>query len=240
MLPRVYVPQATSSSTTVRLDDDEGAHLVRVRRLGPGAAVRVFDGRGGEWQGTIETATHGVVVRLDGPVAPAPEPRIAYTAALAVLKGDATDEAVRDVVMLGAAAVRPFVAARSEVSVAALARGGRVARWQRIAVASSKQCGRAVVPPVTDAVAFAAIVAEPGERRLLLVEPGIPGARAIADVPAPYAVTLAIGPEGGWTGEEVADAVAAGWTLVRLGDRVLRAAAAPAVALAACQAVWRD
>lgn len=225
------------------LDGDEAAHLTRVRRLGAGAPVRVFDGAGHEWHGTIrDVGKRGVTVVLDGAAAPAAETRIDYTLAVAVLKGDATDETIRDGVMLGASAIRPFVAARSEVSLAALARGHRLERWTRVAVASAKQCGRAVVPRLDTPVAFDAIIdGDDQSTRLLMVEPaaGVE-ARLLADLPAPSAVTVAIGPEGGWAPDEVAAALAAGWTPVSLGARVLRAVSAPLVALAACQAVWRE
>ncbi|MFN7977013.1 MAG: RsmE family RNA methyltransferase [Vicinamibacterales bacterium] len=241
MIPRVYAPDANAVGETIALDADEAGHLVRVRRLGAGAEVRVFDGRGHEWHGTIRTAGKAsVTVSLDAVSTPVSEARIACTVALAALKADGMDEAVRDVVMLGAAEVRPFVAARSETSLAALDRGRRTERWARIAVASAKQSGRAVVPTVHGPVSFDALIGGTTGLRLLLVEPGCGEAVAIADVAAPAAVTLAIGPEGGWTAAEVAAARAAGWIAVRLGGRILRAETAPAVAMAACQAVWRD
>lgn len=241
MIPRVYAPGASAVGDTIALDEDEAGHLVRVRRLGVGAEVRVFDGRGHEWRGVIRSAAKtAVTVTLDAESRPVTEARIAYTVALAALKADGTDEAVRDVVMLGATAIRPFVSARSETTLAALDRGRRVERWGRIAVASAKQSGRAVVPAVHAPVAFETMLREAAGMRLLLVEPACGEAVAMADIAAPAAVTLAIGPEGGWTAAEVDAARAAGWTAVRLGGRILRADAAPAVALAACQAVWRE
>ena len=94
--------------------------------------------------------------------------------------------------------------------------------------------------PVHAPVAFETLLRETTATRLLLVEPACGEAVAIADVAAPAAVTLAIGPEGGWAPAEVEAARAAGWIAVRLGGRILRAESAPAVAVAACQAVWRD
>jgi 16S rRNA (uracil1498-N3)-methyltransferase len=79
---------------------------------------------------------------------------VALTLAQAVLKGDKMDDVVRDAVMLGFAVVQPIVTARSEVSLSALTRGDRHERWQRIAVSSAKQCGRAVVPVVAPPIAF--------------------------------------------------------------------------------------
>ena len=73
------------------------------------------------------------------------------TLVVSVLKGDKIDDVVRDAVMLGVTSIRPVVSERSEISLAAMAKSSRIARWQRIAVASAKQCGRAVVPAIHDA-----------------------------------------------------------------------------------------
>lgn len=245
MAARFYAPLASEPGQIVALPDEEARHLARVRRLGVGAEVQVFDGRGGEWRARVESAgARGVQVRLVEAVAPVPEPRVAVTLALALLKGDRMDDALRDAVMLGVAAVRPFGAARSAVplgSAVARAAGGR---WQRVAVAAAKQSGRAVVPVVHPPVPIGEILAEAGGARLLLVEPAVPGpARRVADLaaePPPPVATLAVGPEGGWTTGELDAARALGWQLVRLGARTLRADAVPLVALTALLAAWQE
>ena len=243
MRARVLARDAELAGQTITLPPDESAHVGRVLRLAAGAAVRVFDGRGREWDATIRSGgASRVTVTLGAAVTPAAESPVQYTLAAAVLKGDATDEMIRDAVMMGAARVRPFVATRSEVRLTTLARAGRASRWARIAVASAKQCGRAVVPPIDAPVAFTELIAgTETPARLLLVEPGVSGAVApLRSMARPAAVTLAIGPEGGWTADEIAAARAAGWTAVQLGARTLRAVSMALVALAACQAVWDD
>lgn len=237
------MPDASAPGEQLALPPDEAAHVSRVLRLAAGDSLRVFNGRGGEWTATItEGARSSVTVALTAVATPAREPRVRYTVALALLKGDGTDEAIRDAVMMGAALVRPFAAAHGEVSLTAALRGHRLERWRRVAVASAKQCGRAVVPEVVAPVAFSAIaVAAAAELRLLLVEPSALSATVtMADLPAPAAVTVAIGPEGGWSPDELALAGREGWVLASLGGRTLRATSAPLAALAACQAVWRD
>ena len=240
---RVYMPDPAPTGVPFALPPDEAAHVSRVLRLVAGDALRVFDGRGGEWQATVSSATRAAVtVTLGDAVTPARETRVRYTMALAVLKGDGTDDAIRDAVMMGVSRVRPFVAARSEISLASAARGHRLDRWVRVAVASAKQCGRAVVPEIAPLVEVDALWRQCDDPlRLLLVEPSAArDTRMTADVQPDTMVTIACGPEGGWTSDEMAAAVSAGWTLVSLGARTLRATSAPLAALAACQAVWRD
>ena len=71
------------------------------------------------------------------------------TLAQALLKSDKMDRVIRDAVMLGVAAVQPFVSRRTDVPMKALEKGGRQDRWDRTVISSAKQCGRAVVPPCT-------------------------------------------------------------------------------------------
>src|SRR6185503_6080269 len=109
---------------------------------------------------------------------------------------------------LGFAAVQPIVTARAEVSLAALTRGARHERWQRIAVSSAKQCGRAVVPVIAPPIAFEgpASLAHLPSPLFMLVEPGAAhGTTGLRDISesAPAAATLIVGPEGGWAPSEV-------------------------------------
>jgi 16S rRNA (uracil1498-N3)-methyltransferase len=209
--------------------------------------VRVFDGRGSEFAGVVESDGRDARVRLGERVPPAPEPRVALMLAHAVLKGDKMDDVIRDATMIGAAAVQPIVTARTEVARSALERGRRRERWQRIAISSAKQCGRAVVPEVAPPCSFDDLVASiaNGDRpspALMLVEPQA-AASAMAlrdlDVATPAAATLVIGPEGGWTPQEIAAAVSHCRTMT-LGGRTLRADAMGVVAVAALFARWGE
>lgn len=232
----------------MQLPDGEARHLTHVLRLGAGDEVRVFNGLGGEFLATVaEAGRRGVYVRVSEARTPAPEPCVRVSLAMAVLKGDKLDEAVRDAVMVGAAAIVPVVAARTEASPARLARTRRVERWSRIAAAAAKQSGRATVPPVMEAADFDAL---PGMLRsgvlpqpaFLLVEPAFDGpALGVRDVDPrpPDAATVLVGPEGGWTHEEIDRAVQVCQPL-RLGGRTLRADAAAVVALAALFSRWGE
>jgi 16S rRNA (uracil1498-N3)-methyltransferase len=237
---RFYAPAAGVTGDRILLPVDEAEHLTRVLRLSIGDRVRVFNGRGAEYEAVVDaTDREGVRLTIGAPCSTAPEPRVAITLAQAVLKGDKMDEVVRDAVMIGVAAIQPLVTARTEITVAALNRGRRRERWERIAVASAKQCGRAVVPRILEPQPFAAVsvptpvfvLAEPG------LGSGVPLRELDADIPDQ--ATLLVGPEGGWTAEEVRVAAALG-TLVTLGGRTLRADAMALVALAAMFAWWRE
>ena len=245
MLPRFYTPALALgvADSRVALPADEGAHASRVLRLSRGERVRVFDGAGHEWLGEIaEISKQQVVVSLIESLTPAPEPRVPIALAIAILKGDKMDDAVRDAVMLGAAAIQPLITERTEFSLAGVTRGNKVERWQRIAIASAKQCGRAVVPAIHLVQRWNDFLqsARAGTQ-LMLVEPEANGGtRTLRSLVRPSAATLIVGPEGGWTDGERRDAAAAGITAITMGGITLRADSMPLVALTAARTLWDD
>ena len=244
MRPRFYVPAVDERAARVDLPEDEAEHLVRVLRLGVGDEVEVFDGRGGMWRAAIVEATRkAAAIRTLERVTAARELSVDMTLVMSVLKGDKMDDVVRDAVMLGVAAIHPVVSERAETSMAALARGSRIARWQRIAVSSAKQCARAVVPAVHHATPLEWYWNEKTDAtRLLCVEPtaALGEVLPVHRVARPKAAHLIVGPEGGWAVTEVAAAHESGAILMSLGARTLRADAVPIVALTALLTTWGE
>ena len=247
MLPRFYVPTLDASATLAVLPAEESHHLSRVLRLGRGDEVTVFDGRGHEFLARVEDASRAAAtVTLIRPVQAAPEPAVRVTLVQAVLKGDKMDDVVRDATMAGAAHVAPIITARTEIKVSALKRGHAAERWQRVAIASAKQCRRAWVPSIDLAVPVLTWLAEPFPGpRLLLVEPSagetaVLSMRALQTHPRPESAACLVGPEGGWTPEEREAALAAGCVPATLGALTLRADAVGLAVLAALSVVWGD
>jgi 16S rRNA (uracil1498-N3)-methyltransferase len=252
MPPRFYAPDLLGDRDTVVLTGDEAMHLTRVLRLGAGAAVRVFDGRGLEREAVVEAVGgREVKLRVGVRVDSARELAFPLTLAQSVLKADAFDGIVRDATMLGVTAIQPVLAARSEITAAALERGRRVERWTRIAISSAKQCRRAVVPEIRAPLSFSAARAETmgigtGSRpvAVLLVEPAAAAGNAeigaLATLARRSGVAVFVGPEGGWTEGEIAEAATAGMRFVTLGDRTLRADAAALVALPVLLYLWGE
>jgi 16S rRNA (uracil1498-N3)-methyltransferase len=242
--PRFHVPELTATAERVELPEDEAEHLVRVLRLGVGDEVDVFDGRGALWRAeVVQAGKKSAVVRLLERGTPARELGVRVTLIVSVLKGDKMDDVVRDAVMLGVAAIRPVVSERSEIGLGALARGTRIARWQRIAVSSAKQCGRAVVPPIQDPLPLDWYWTEPIDAvRLMCLEPAAAMGEVtpVGAVRKPPAADVIIGPEGGWAVAEVAAAHDSGAILMSLGSLTLRADAVPIVALTALLTTWGE
>ena len=249
MNARFHAPDAEGGGQILALSEEEGQHLTRVLRLKEGAAIRVFDGRGREFEAVVDRVGKSQVLVSVGPQTPptSPEPGVSITLVQAVLKGDKMDDVIRDAVMMGVSAIQPVVAERSEVKLSTLTRGARKERWEKIAIASAKQCGRATIPEILAPCDFARIppaladLALPGPVMIFVEPSSTIMAVSVHDIEAapPEQAMVIIGPEGGWTPEEV-ESTTMICLPVTLGGRTLRADAVTVVALSALFTVWRE
>ena len=242
-MPRLHVPDLDPSSTRVALPEGEAHHVARVLRLRAGDAVRVFDGRGREWDARLAPTERrsAATVELVQEIAPIPEPSVRVTLAAGILKGDHMDAIVRDATMMGAVEILPLVTEHVTVPRKAWQGSAALERWRRVAVASAKQCGRAVVPEITPPMDLdSALSRRPGQTAVMFVEPAIRATtRKISELPPPSGgVLVLIGPEGGWSGEEIERAIGAGAVLADLGPRTIRADAMATAALASLGSVF--
>lgn len=235
-VPRLHVPSALSAGLELNLPEGAARH-VQVLRLQPGAAVRLFDGHGGEWQAEVTAmGRRDVAVRVGVHEAIERELPLAITLALGMPANERMDSLVEKATELGAAALQPLVCERSVLRVDGERAQRKAQHWQAIAVAACEQCGRNRVPalpaprPLRDWLA--ALPPPAGGERRFVLSLG-PDARPL---PAPGtlagAVTLLSGPEGGLSDTEEARAREAGFAPLTLGSRVLRADTAPLAALA--------
>lgn len=240
-LPRFLVPELGSEGDKAVLPPAESHHLTRVLRLSASDRIAVFDGKGREFLAHIDRADrHAAVVTLVAPVEPVPEPRVPFAVVQALLKGTAMDDVVRDATMLGAATIEPVMTTH------VVRKGFKPAprdRWQRIALASSKQCHRAVVPEVLPVRNFDGwLRASAQELRLLFLEPSSDeksrSLRSLLGTPAPASAALIVGPEGGWNNVEIEAALNAGCVAVSLGPLTLRADAFALAAASAFRMLW--
>jgi 16S rRNA (uracil1498-N3)-methyltransferase len=250
MRPRFYAPKANVSGENILLPDYEGRHLSQVLRLKSGTEVALFNGNGHEFSGIVQDISgSSVVVKIDSQcLPPAPEPSLAITLASAVLKSHSMDNVVKYATLFGVSAIQPVISTRSDVSLSALQQGKRMERWKRIAVSAAKQCGGALIPSIFAPCNFNELsenlvkVLSSESPQLMLVEPSAScDCLSISELERPdnQEAALIIGPEGGWTTEEV-EGGSTIFKLVTLGSRTFRAEVAPAVALASLFTAWKE
>jgi 16S rRNA (uracil1498-N3)-methyltransferase len=240
MTARIYAPDASDDRPIVELPGDEAHHLKHVLRLRVGDAVAVFDGAGREWTGRVtESGRNGVSVALGKPIDPVPEPGTRVVLAIGLLKGEQMDSVIRDATMLGVAEIVPMITAHVAVSGRARESEKAIGRWSRVAIASARQCGRAVVPRIGSITEFETILREAArDQTVIATEPAVASAAVLPAPERPKTALVLVGPEGGWSREEIELALLEGARPRQLGPRTLRAESAPIVLLSALWTEW--
>jgi 16S rRNA (uracil1498-N3)-methyltransferase len=211
----------------IRLQGAEAHHIATVSRLHPGDRVCLFNGDGHEYPASIQTVERRAVeleiLRVESPNR---ELATQIQVAAPLPKGDRAQFLIEKLTEMGVAAFVPLETARSVISP----REAKLAKLERYVIEASKQCGRNVllrIEPVAEWRGYCRRDDLPA--RKILAHSG--GANRL---PSGEDVALAVGPEGGFTDEEVEYARQAGWHVVDLGPRTLRIETA-AILLAAWQ-----
>lgn len=229
-MERVYHPGPLVSDL-VEVTGPEAHHLTRVRRVGPGDSVELFDGQGGAARGRVNLSERNrVEIVIESRDAPRPEPAVQITLATAVPKGDRFDWLIEKATELGVARIIPLRTQRSVVDP----RTSKLDRLRRLVVEACKQSGRNCLLQIEPLVSWPEFLATHTEGLRLIAHPG---GEAIARIGTTSAVILAIGPEGGFTVEEVDQGLGLGWKPVSLGPNLLRIETAGLAASAAMLAL---
>jgi 16S rRNA (uracil1498-N3)-methyltransferase len=236
---RQPIAQERVAQERVALGPELAQRLSKVLRARAGDEITLFDGSGDDCRARIERldARGGEAIVLERVAGP-PESRTRVHLYQSITKGERFEWLIEKATELGVASIAPLITARSVVKTEG--GGARSDRWRRITIEAAEQCGRSLVPEVGAPATFAAAL---GSAEGVLVVPfesagdSAPNVRAaldsrIDDLFALSAVSLFIGPEGGFEDAEIAQAESTGAVIVTMGQRVLRSETAGLVAVA--------
>src|SRR5260221_2896892 len=221
------------------LPPEAAQHVGRALRLKAGDAIIVFDGRGGEYDATIQRIAKE---RCDVKVGAWREIEAESPLNVGIVQGlpeaDKMDWIIQKTVELGVSWVQPIVCERSVVRLSGERAARREAHWRRVAVAACEQSGRNRIPEVRATLAFLSWIAVPAAAPRWMLAPG---AEPLTAKAAPHGpLEILVGPAGGFSERELDLALTQGCEPVSLGPRVLRTETAPIAALAAIHALWGD
>jgi len=233
MTMRLFVDGPLEAGRDFTLPPGATRHA-QVRRVQPGDALVLFDGRGCDWPATVLTVGRSALqVRVGAALAVDKELPLAVTLAVVMPANERMDALVEKATELGVAAIQPLQATRSVLRLAGERAERKRAHWQAIAQAACEQCGRARVPVVAPVQELAAWLQQaPAETTKLLLSLDDDAQPLSTLAASATAVITLSGPEGGLAPDEEAAARAAGFKPVALGPRVLRADTAPLAVLA--------
>ncbi|MGD1949414.1 MAG: 16S rRNA (uracil(1498)-N(3))-methyltransferase [Leptolyngbyaceae cyanobacterium] len=230
-MQRITISPNQQIANSLQLTNEQVHYLQRVLRLKSGDLFIAQDGQGHQWQSRLTAAPGRAEILSELAISAQP----AAMELVAALPKSGFDDVVRQATELGATTIQPLLSERTLLKPS----NQKLTRWQRIAQEASEQCERGYVPTIanparfTDWIKTSSIssgnffcVARVNAPRLL------PCVQALlADSPQ-QSIRVMIGPEGGWTSEEIAVAIAHGYQEISLGSGILRATTASLAALA--------
>jgi 16S rRNA (uracil1498-N3)-methyltransferase len=234
MIPRFYFPGSLPHAGEVVLPPACAHHALKVLRLGSGDPVVLFDGSGGELHARLDVRAP-LAVATDGQWQKVcREAPLSIVLVQALASGDKMDWIIQKAVELGAIGIIPVQAARSVLRLTGERAGKKREHWHQVVIAACEQCGRNRLPFVAPVQSLAACLAQDADAARWILAPGGEPLSKIQPVASP--IHLFIGPEGGWSDEELALCLHAGGRAVGMGPRILRTETAGLAALAALQA----
>lgn len=237
-MPRFFVAAIIpSEQETITLESKDSHHIKNVLRLKKDDQIEVCDRSGMDFTARISTYKHGLAVlkiisRQPGVTEP-PYRAVLYQG---LAKGDKMDSIIQKSVELGVSQIVPVICSRSVVRWNKETGKRKIERWEKISRSAAGQCGRGQIPQVADCLQFPEAIARANNSPVRIIP--WEGERSCSlrehldqqQVEAGAEISIFIGPEGGFTADEIEEAISAGIRPVTLGRRILRTeTAGPAV-----------
>ncbi len=237
-MARFFVDKEKIEENRIIIEGADAHHIARSLRMAEGDVTVVCDGEGKEYLcRLVRIRDEECVCEIIEETSSASESPVSITLCMAYPKGDKLETVIQKAVELGADRIIPFESSRCIKRPKAEKAEKQTARLQRIAEEAAKQCGRAKIPTVTQAMSYKAMLCEVADSTLPLLcyesEEGRTIKSVLAGRKTPASISVIVGSEGGFSAEEVAEAKAAGCISVSLGVRILRCETAPSYALSA-------
>ena len=242
MSTRLFVSGALINGAEIELDGDRARYLGKALRARIGDRVTIFNGEGPEWLATImRIGKSSVVLELGESIETGTESPLKIHLVQGISRGERMDFVVQKATELGVKRITPVLTEYGVVKLNPDRAEKRREHWQKIAASACEQSGRTRLPLIDTPVPLKNWFGSKPEKvdAELILMPG--AATPLATIPAPETkVCVMIGPEGGFSDTEYADADVSGFKAVSLGPRVLRTESAAIATLAILQSLWGD
>lgn len=241
-IPRFYCSPPLLFDDILELPPDAAHHANRVLRLRVNDPVQVFDGEGHALDAVInEISGKRVVLGKLKPCVAETRPPLHIVLAQAMCSSEKMDWVVQKAAELGAAEIQPVQTQRSVAKLSSERAEKRTEHWRSVIIAACEQCGRNTLPQAhapQELGAWLARVRDSTDVKFILQPEG---AAPLPQQPRPQGkVVLLVGPEGGFSADEMLMAQQAGFTPILLGPRVLRTETAALAGITALQLLWGD
>ena len=232
-MPRFFIDYTPAVGGNAVIEGADARHIGGALRMAVGEPLTLCDGRGTDYACTVTAVEkERVTLSVDAAAPSSSEPTLAVTLYMGLPKGDKMELIIQKAVELGVTAIVPVAMSRCIVKLDGKDAAKKQARWQKIAAEAAGQSGRGIIPTVETPISWKQALARFETTKTLLCYEG--GGQPIGTLvtPADTAVSLVVGPEGGFDVAEVEAVLGVGGKIATLGPRILRCETAPLAALA--------
>ena len=239
-VPHIYQASPIVIATPVQLEDDAAGHIGRVLRMKVGEHISLFNGEGGEYLcELIEVGKKSVVampLKFDDKDVESP---LSIHLGQGISRGDKMDFTIQKSVELGITEITPIFSQRCGVKLSPERLAKKHLQWQKIAIAAAEQSGRNSITTIHPPIELSQWLAQDSDEIKLTLHPR--AEHSIKTIKVPGAgVRFLVGPEGGFTDEEIAQTKQQAFVDIRIGPRVLRTETAALTVLSALQLQFGD
>jgi 16S rRNA (uracil1498-N3)-methyltransferase len=237
---RFYVAEPLVNNSEITLPDAVAHHLVRVLRSEAGTQFQLFNGQGGAFSAElIEAGKKSARARLLEFLPDERESPLHTHLGQVMSRGERMDYAIQKATELGVSAITPLTSERCELKLRGEERADKkLEHWRHVASSACEQCGRNRVPIINAPLSLGEWLQQVQAEQRFVLAPAVDGGPNATIKPA--SVALLIGPEGGLSEAEIAQALARAFKPWQLGPRVFRTETAPVAALAVLQTLYGD
>lgn len=238
-ISRIYTDAVLEVGRPVTLDEKASHYIGNVLRQKAGNSLILFNGNGHQYQAIIEKVDKKqITAQVHNAESPVTESPLHIHLGIAMSKGDRMDWVLQKSTELGVSAVTPLITERTELKLKGERLDKKLSHWRQILISACEQCERNILPVLHPPVAcreWSATINADNKFVLHHRSDSVLDPRATV-----HSVAVLIGPEGGLTEIEIADAEQRGFKPLTLGPRVLRTETAPLATIAVLQSVWGD
>ena len=243
---RFFVEKIIPTGGFLSITGKEARHIVTVLRMKKGETLILMDREGQSFEATIEAVHYKEVkVRITKTIPPLPPSPIEMSLAQAIIKSHPMEYLIKKVTELGIGSIHPFYSERTVIKLKPEQLKNKMDRWMEIMKSACKQCGRVTLPTLNTPLPFEELINTVPNKKTLKVllwedEDKADLKRLLTSMSFEPHVFAIVGPEGGFTSNEINRAREAGFQIISLGNRILRAETAAVSLISIIQYEWGD
>ena len=239
-IPRLYIDQELHVGADIILAQDKTHHVANVLRMRAGDKVKLFNGNDSECLSTLkELNKKNAVINVEECVSVNKESNLKIILGLGISRGQHMDYSIQKSVELGVNEIVPVLTEFSNVKIQDSRKENKLSHWRSIIINATEQCGRTQITKLSAPLTYREYLEKIKSKTCFIFHPG--DNKALEKVKIEdNEVTILVGPEGGFSEDEINMAKDKNYIEVCMGPRVLRAETAVVTALSICQYRWGD